>query len=183
MAQTCPRALHGGLRSCLALRHGSCRRTFRQLWPRLTLPAYQVCCARLCVWSFTDASARFILQAHLEERFVETKNRVHWLLKLDHRPFTTNTHYLADYKEKFMAYFKSSRQSDLYGNAPALAQRLAPDSQPYQDVSEILSRLSRLQFPNIAVKDLVKLLPDDHMLHALEIMAEVRAYFQGMKLV
>jgi hypothetical protein len=35
-----------------------------------------------------------------------TQERVAWILALEDRPFSLNTHYLADYKTKFLAYYK-----------------------------------------------------------------------------
>ncbi|KAG6857931.1 hypothetical protein C0991_004261, partial [Blastosporella zonata] len=47
------------------------------------------------------------------------EERVNWLLKVEGRPFSLNTHYLADYKEKFLAHYRSAREKDRNPNLMA----------------------------------------------------------------
>jgi hypothetical protein len=91
-------------------------------------------------------------------------------------PLTLNEHYLADYKTKFLSNYKTAREK---AQNPVLAAaiegyRLAPSG-----ISQILSGLAALGLNDINADDLVKLLPPDRMDPALNIMSDVRAYFQG----
>ncbi|KAG6826305.1 hypothetical protein H0H93_016635, partial [Arthromyces matolae] len=42
----------------------------------------------------------------------QAEERINWLLKLESRPFSLNTHYLTDYKDKFLAHYRSAREKD-----------------------------------------------------------------------
>ncbi|KAF8181827.1 P-loop containing nucleoside triphosphate hydrolase protein [Pholiota molesta] len=54
-----------------------------------------------------------ILQQHINECLKRTEERVKWILRLEDVPFSLNTHYLADYKAKFLAYYKGAREKQL----------------------------------------------------------------------
>lgn len=51
-----------------------------------------------------------IVQQHIDECYDRARERVQWLRQLESAPFTLNTHYLSDYKEKFLAYYKGARE-------------------------------------------------------------------------
>jgi hypothetical protein len=121
----------------------------------------------------------------------EAEARVEWLLQLESYPFSLNTHYLSDYRVKFLAYYKAAREkyetSDLIEhidshNSSAWAQQgRYPTTSGTQltGIAKVLSGLSEIGLSGIKAEDLANLLPPDRMAPALEIMAEVRAYFQG----
>lgn len=106
-------------------------------------------------------------------------------------PLTLNEHYLADYKAKFLTYYKGAREKK---QNPALARaiegykqdKFAPVyhfggkmSESPTGVAQVLSGLAAIGLSGVKAEDLVKLLPPDRMDPALNIMADVRAYFQG----
>lgn len=106
-----------------------------------------------------------------------------WLLQIESRPYTLNTHYYADYKDKFLSFYRGSRKT---GSSAGLVQNLQsydPDDSgddAFQEaVTEIMSALPQLGITGTQAIDLTKLLPSDPMEPALAIMAGVRAYFQG----
>ncbi len=118
------------------------------------------------------------------------------MVKLEDRPYTLNTHYLGDYKHKFLNHYKTQRQQTAHSSvATALARYVPPVSQfmrggrrrtigiyskpTNEDVSAILAGCTRIGISGVKAADLGALLPHDEMEHALEIMADVRAYFQG----
>lgn len=102
------------------------------------------------------------LQHHSEQ----TISHVHTILKLEAAPpFTQNTHYLADKRDSQVAKYKAAR--------PRGSKPLENES----TVSEALGLLARLGFI-VKGEDLGKLNPPDEFEEELEIMAEVRAYFQ-----
>jgi len=117
--------------------------------------------------------------------------RVGWLLRLEQSPFSLNTHYLADYRSKFIAHYKSARekyeQADLmrtiknHKTIPTqpTGNRSSPASQQPTGIARVLASLSEIGIVGVKAEDLPKLLPPDRMEPALGIMADVRAYFQG----
>jgi hypothetical protein len=104
-------------------------------------------------------------------------------------PLTLNEHYLKDYKAKFLTYYKAAREKQ---QNPVLAQAIKifkPGQAPVLDshnrpvpptgIAQALSGLAGVGLSAVSAQDLVKLLPPDRMDAALNIMADVRAYFQG----
>ncbi|KAK7036327.1 P-loop containing nucleoside triphosphate hydrolase protein [Favolaschia claudopus] len=131
-----------------------------------------------------------VVQAYIQELVSATKAAV--LKEIQHEengPHTLNTHYLSDYKEKFMTYYKQLRQKDRNPTLAAAIPSLNPvidEVPPSPDpisrspsvlVSEVLRNLSALNL-SIRAEDLMKLCPRDPMEPAFNIMADVRAYFQ-----
>ena len=51
-----------------------------------------------------------ILQQHVNECFDRAEERLKWLRQLEDVPFTLNTHYLSDYKDKYFALYKGARE-------------------------------------------------------------------------
>ncbi|KAJ7328443.1 hypothetical protein DFH08DRAFT_967565 [Mycena albidolilacea] len=95
-------------------------------------------------------------------------------------PLMLNEHYLADYKTKFLSDYKSTREK---AQNPVLANaiedhRLVSSPAAYPDIAQVLAGLAAVGLNGIDAEDLVKLLPPDRMDPALNIMADVRAYFQ-----
>ena len=115
-----------------------------------------------------------IVNDHLDEAANRTKEKIQWLLHLEQNPTTLNTHYYADYKDKFIAYYKAAREDS------DLLRKLKSGSLAGEPLNKALSSLNEL---GISAKptDLPKLLPPDPKEPALNIMASVRAYFQGKR--
>ncbi|THU89402.1 hypothetical protein K435DRAFT_677975 [Dendrothele bispora CBS 962.96] len=128
-----------------------------------------------------ERQVRVIMQEHLKNRLEAAQSRIDWLFALETRPFTLNTHYMADYREKFMAYYKGARHE--HSNTMLMQQINSyhpptdPSSQEQSPVSKILSGLVQVGMYGVKATDLPKLLSDP-MEPALDIMADVRAYFQ-----
>jgi hypothetical protein len=125
---------------------------------------------------------------HLGKCLEVAKKRAAWLLKVEGEPFTVNNHYLADYKEKFLAHYRrarrdAKRKATLYKSRSTVNILPASIGEPSKDVgdpvTEALTALSRAGYTGLTKEDLPKLLGQDAMEPALEIMAMVRAYFQG----
>ncbi|THG92532.1 hypothetical protein EW026_g8396 [Hermanssonia centrifuga] len=116
-----------------------------------------------------------------------TLQRISWLLDIEKKPRTLNTHYYSDYRDKFLAYYRGCRQANEHGSLIAKLQRYQPNykaviqtstSDFSKSVSKILSGLNEIQISSVKATDLPKLLPSDPFDPALHIMASVRAYFQ-----
>lgn len=97
-----------------------------------------------------------------------------------------NDHYYSDYKDKFLALYRGSRQTSNNGdtvkmltkfaNHPSSSKRNSPEFA--ESTTKALSSLTEIGF-SVKASELLKLLPPDPWEPALHIMATVRAYFQG----
>jgi len=117
------------------------------------------------------------MHKHLQVCLEMATAKVLWLLDLEQaHPFSLNTHYLSDYKTKFLTFYRAERQShDQTGLS--LASALASSS---SGLIKVMEGLAAMGLSDIKTNDLKKLVPGDEMDPALMIMADVRAYFQGM---
>ncbi|TRM59249.1 P-loop containing nucleoside triphosphate hydrolase protein [Schizophyllum amplum] len=146
--------------------------------------------------------AKVILQERLKTLLDQTKERIDWLVEVEQSPFTLNTHYLADYTDKFMSYYKSARQSQsneglmgkirAHGSAattsspsyspgrPRHAQALysSPADAGPTGIEKILAGAVEVGITGTKAEDVARLLAPDAMEPALHVMADVRAYFQ-----
>ncbi|KAG7091488.1 hypothetical protein E1B28_010519 [Marasmius oreades] len=124
-----------------------------------------------------------IVQDHLRQQYEQTRDRLDWLVKLEHRPLSSNTQYFNDYRDKFFAFYKQLRQED---KDPVMMKRCSSKTPPAFSFANndsaymhnALAALAQLGFNSLTPTDIQKLLPGDEMEPALKIMAEVRAYFQ-----
>ncbi|KAJ7580963.1 P-loop containing nucleoside triphosphate hydrolase protein [Mycena floridula] len=121
-----------------------------------------------------EQRVRVLIQERLDERLLSNEKEIERLIKLESQPFTLNTHYLADYKDKFMAQYKGHRKANM-GVMKVLESypKISKDH-----LNAILSYLGVIGIGGVKAVDLAQLLPSDAMTPALNIMAEVRAYFQ-----
>lgn len=105
-------------------------------------------------------------------------------MELEALPFTLNQHYLSDYKEKFLAHFKAAREEDIRGGVTKHVQAFKAsdpvDGNEECGVPKVLSGLTEMGITGTQPEDIYKILPGDKMFPAINIMANVRAYFQGM---
>jgi hypothetical protein len=128
---------------------------------------------------------RVLIQGHLKKCMERAEESVTWLLALEDRPFSLNMHYLADYRDKYLAYYKGAREQDC--NPPNLTHSLQTYSAPLPNslssltgIAKVMAGLAEMGMSSVKPEDLAKLIPPDSMEPALRIMADVRAYFQGM---
>lgn len=119
-----------------------------------------------------------IVNDHLEEASHRTKDRIQWLLKLEGNPTTLNTHYYAAYKDKFLTYYRDARGDSGLMEKLQLGRGKKRSSEHQTSINKALSSLNELGI-SIQETDLPKLLPPDPMEASLNIMASIRAYFQG----
>lgn len=125
-----------------------------------------------------------------------TVQRLYNLFNVEGLPFTLNHTYLQEYKDKFLQHYREirrrSRGQDLIIRrltGPGSSEpdpdevRLQPIAQQNPESSSkelaiLVGTLQKLGLP-CTPADLHRLLPDDECEPALDIMASVRAYFQG----
>ena len=88
------------------------------------------------------------------------------MAELDSQPFTMNSHYITDYKAKFLTTLVDQRHPKLQS------------SELGETVRSTLAGLNQLGYTGVTEDDLAKLRPTDPWQTELEVMAEVRAYWQ-----
>lgn len=174
------------------------RRSFRIVWDRHLEAAGLVCHLYLFVHVECNPvlliSSRFLVQERLRRNLAEAEARIEWLAKLEQGPYTLNTHYLADYKAKFLTHYRAGRREEQHADlVDSLESHTTTPQSPrgakhtkgmgvYEKndtINDILANLTTLGIPGVKPADLAKLIVQDEMEPALLIMAEVRAYFQG----
>jgi hypothetical protein len=119
---------------------------------------------------------------YIKECATTAHSRLDWLLELEGSPFTLNTHYFAEYKDKFMEYYRglanSSENSDL-ASALVTGSLEAAGEAVRKGIPEALAALAKAGLRELATRDLAKLLVRNSDERALEVMAEVHAYYEG----
>lgn len=76
-----------------------------------------LCSDYQCCFSCTTVPSG-VIQQHIKECLERAEERVKWLMRLEDAPFTLNTHYLADYREKFLAHYKDARDKQTQRQFP-----------------------------------------------------------------
>lgn len=110
----------------------------------------------------------------------KTIEEVRRLVELDSRPFTLNSHYLDHVRAKILAHLKDKRSpqsSDEATAMPAIATTTT-NTAAGGAMKDALAQLAALGFSGLTEADLKKLRPVDPYETELEVMAEMRAYFQ-----
>ena len=137
-----------------------------------------------------DFINRTIIQQHIKHCLERTEERISWLLELEDWPFSLNTHYLSDYKDKFLAHYKGTREKyerfDIISKIKTYKSEFSAGSfgknrisvQP-TGIAKIMAGLAEIGMSGVKPEALSSLFPSDSMEPALAIMAGVRAYFQG----
>ena len=114
------------------------------------------------------------MHEHIQKCADVTEQRITFLLEEEQEPFTMNEHYFMDYRSKFLGHYKGIRQK-----AESSFMEKLQSEENKRVVNTVISYLAALGLSNVDPSTLPRLLPPDPMESAIEIMAEVRAYFQG----
>jgi len=99
------------------------------------------------------------------------------LLEEEKEPFTMNEHYFMEYHSKFLAYYREARLSATSQFIRNLERR--DDGDMMAALNEAICSLTRMGLERADASLFANLLPSDPNDPAIEIMADVRAYFQG----
>ena len=96
-------------------------------------------------------------------------------------PTTVNEHYLSDYKSKYLARYRAERKSHQGSGVNHTLRSFINGAYAHNsNFSNACSHLQSLGFPSdLTREDFLRLLKPDASDEALDIMAEVRAYYQG----
>ncbi|KAG6883701.1 hypothetical protein C0993_004521 [Termitomyces sp. T159_Od127] len=132
---------------------------------------------------------KVILQDHLNKCMERAEERIDWLMKLEDRPFSLNTHYFSDYKEKFLTHYRIAREKgrnsklttaiEQYKQAPSSSHHHKGSIlEPPSGIAKVLASLAEIGVAGVKPETLTKLMESERTEPALIIMADVRAYFQ-----
>ncbi|KAI0302311.1 P-loop containing nucleoside triphosphate hydrolase protein [Multifurca ochricompacta] len=116
-----------------------------------------------------------IVQSHIQKCADAAEQHINFLLEEEQEPFTMNEHYFMEYRSKFLGYYKGIRQraqSNFMDNLESNEDGMK------NAMNIVISYLAVLGLNPVDPTSLARLLPPDPMEPAIEIMAEVRAYFQ-----
>lgn len=120
---------------------------------------------------------------HLDQRANETSNFIRLLLEAEKEPSTQHTHYFKDYRRKFFAFYRGIFNGHSNSDFIRRLQRPTFQSSEFNIALEsILSNLRKIGFHNVRPLELAVLRTSEDwdLDDAIKIMADVRAYFQGM---
>ena len=100
-------------------------------------------------------------------------------------PTTVNEHYLSDYKAKYLARYRAERKLHSESGANSSLHNFINGVYDHNsDFQNAVEYLRRMGFPSdLKREDFLRLLKPDASEGALDIMAEVRAYYQGQYLL
>lgn len=119
------------------------------------------------------------MKDHIEKCADAAAGHIDSLLEEEKEPFTMNEHYFSDYRSKFLEFYRDARRSAKSQFIRNLENR--DDGDMMAAMSETLRSLVSMGLPEEQADAslLAKLVAADPMDPAIEIMADVRAYFQG----
>ncbi|KAI0319289.1 P-loop containing nucleoside triphosphate hydrolase protein [Amylostereum chailletii] len=119
-----------------------------------------------------------IMTIHMRQCMTETQRRISESLEEEDRPFSRNTHYLSDYRDKFLTHYQSLRRQESHSFVDQLDNRSSREDAFSEALNAAMTSLTQMGFHGVDPSSLARLLPLDTMEPAIEIMADVRAYFQ-----
>lgn len=117
------------------------------------------------------------MKGHIEKCADAAAQHIDSLLEEEKEPFTMNEHYFSDYRSKFLTFYRDARRSAKSQFIRNLENR--DDGDMMAAMSEAVTSLTRMGLEQANASILANVLPSDPMDPAIEIMADVRAYFQG----
>ncbi|KAI9465219.1 P-loop containing nucleoside triphosphate hydrolase protein [Lactarius psammicola] len=119
---------------------------------------------------------RNIMQSHIQRCADAATQHIDSLLKDENEPFTLNARYYAEYRARFLSYYKTGRLR----SKSSVIRNLEDGTNPGMRIAlnEAIAALAKLGLRSVEASSLAALLPPDPMEPAIGIMADVRAYFQ-----
>ena len=133
----------------------------------------------ICLVNITHISD--IVIAHLEQCSKATTGRVKFLLEVEMEPSTRNTSYYKDYRKKFLNFYSCLFHEDDNDHfVDRIQRRMYQTTEFSRALDIVMLNLPKLGFRHVNPLELAPLLVSEDSGDALKIMADVRAYFQGM---
>ncbi|CUA68597.1 hypothetical protein RSOLAG22IIIB_07971 [Rhizoctonia solani] len=129
--------------------------------------------------TFLQRLTKKIVLEKLDECKTTTAQELNVLLDMESLPFTLNSHYYLDYKQKFLKHYAALCNNCSTNLVRSLETQPPANNYGSDYLETALENLRYAGFPKLNRGDLVKLLPaDSSQRAALEIMAGARAYYQ-----
>ena len=100
-----------------------------------------------------------------------------WLELEREEPATVNELYLGEYRRRFHAKYTAKRR--LHDEKKPKLQNFLKGVYDTDVMNDAMYKLSQMGFDGLRSEDLLRLLPSQRTDLAVEIMSEVRAYYQG----
>ncbi|KAF8504671.1 P-loop containing nucleoside triphosphate hydrolase protein [Russula emetica] len=117
-----------------------------------------------------------IMKVHIEKCADAAARHIDYLLEEEKEPFTMNEHYFMEYRSKFLAHYRQARLSAKSQFIRNLENR--DDGDIKAAMTDTLCSLTKMGLEQVDASLFANLLPSDPMDPAIEVMADVRAYFQ-----
>ncbi|KAF4621477.1 hypothetical protein D9613_001040 [Agrocybe pediades] len=133
-----------------------------------------------------EQRVRSILQTHIKQCLDRAEGHINYLIEMEELPFSLNTHYLTDYKSKFMSHYRAAREkyeradviraieeynrSRQSSASPSLSKKSTYGVAEPTGIAKALAGLAEAGLSGVVAEDLSKLLPPDRMEPALHIM-------------
>ncbi|KIO31593.1 hypothetical protein M407DRAFT_67741 [Tulasnella calospora MUT 4182] len=128
---------------------------------------------------------RLMTQQQIRECAAATIEKIEGLYRSERCPYTQNDHYFFAYRSKMLQRYKLIHQQSLSKSHLITAMRAhnpsearGMDENQWNYLNQAITALQNFGISPVKAEDFAKLLPEDDLSPALEIMAEVRAYFQ-----
>ncbi|KAG8898578.1 hypothetical protein FRB99_007344 [Tulasnella sp. 403] len=126
-----------------------------------------------------------VAREQIRESARGTLDKIEGLCRTEDEPYTQNEHYFFYFQSKLLQRYRlihrrSLGQGDLFTALKTYdpAASLYGIDDRWDCINNVITNLSRLGIHNVVAEDLAKMFRKEDMEPALEIMAEVRAYFQ-----
>ena len=124
---------------------------------------------------------RDVVISHLDQCAEGTSSLIKFLLEVEKEPSTKNVHYFKDYHRKIFAFYKGIFNSGSNSDFVERLQRRTPQSSEFtRALDNIIANLHNIGFHDVKPLELAVLQASEDSDDAIKIMADVRAYFQGM---
>jgi hypothetical protein len=118
---------------------------------------------------------------HLDQRAEETSSLIKFLLDVEKEPSTRHTHYFKGYRRQFFTFYKGIYSRSSNSNFIERLRSTGHQSSEFKVALEnVISNLRKIGFHNVRPLELAVLRASEDSDDAIKIMADVRAYFQGM---
>ena len=100
---------------------------------------------------------------------------------MEREPSTLNKHYFKDYRRKILVFYKGQYHTHSNdGFVERLQESRSQSSQFNSALDEVIASLAKIGFRGVKPLELAALQSSEEADDALKIMADVRAYFQGL---
>ena len=118
---------------------------------------------------------------HVNQRAEETSSLIKFLLEAEKEPSTQHTHYFKGYRCEYFSFYKGIYNSSSNSDFIERLRSTGDQSSEFRiAVETVISNLRIIGFHNVQPLELAVLRASDDVDGAIKVMADGRAYLQGM---